>query len=228
MLTVACVWVRGHVPFGVEYVERLHAMARRAIGRPFRFVCLTDRPDALPAGVEPVVISHPKALKGWWAKVQLFNPERFTGRVVYLDLDVILVGSLDDVIDYPSPFALAPHAGTFEGKDGLAVVKRFNSSVMVWDVAWPLQVFTRWTPAVAERLWGDQDWIGEVCPEAQTMPAAWFPRLSQCLCPPDPRSDDPPDWRGVPPGARVVLCKKPKNVEAARRYPAVAQLWRAA
>jgi hypothetical protein len=232
MLTVACVWVRGHVPFGVEYVERLHAMARRAIGRPFRFVCLTDRPGELPAGVEPIVISHPKGLKGWWAKVQLFNPAYFErGRVLYLDLDVLLVGALDDVIDYPAAFALAPHAGTFEGKDGLAVVKRFNSSVMVWDVAWPLEVFTRWTPAVAERLWGDQDWIGELLPDAHAMPAVWFPRLSQCLRVSPMPAGQPlaePRWAGVPKDARVVLCKKPKNVEAARRWPAVEQLWRAA
>lgn len=214
MLTVACVWVNGHVPFGVEYVEKLQHMVQRWVHRPFRFVCFTDRPWLLPDGMDRVVIPSPGKLKGWWSKVELFNPaHELTGRVLYLDLDTLIVGSLDDIFDFPATFALAPHAGTFNGKDGLQVVKRFNSSVMVWDAGTQDHVFGNWTPNTAKRLWGDQDHIGEQCPFAATMPREWFPRLSEL-------NGDPPLV-----SAKVVLAKKPKNTEAAQSLLWFKEAW---
>jgi hypothetical protein len=134
VITVACVWVKGHVPFTPNYVTKLQGMVSRHTSESVRFVCLTDRAYLLPKSVEKIAIALPRGLKGWWSKVELFNPSHgLTGRVLYLDLDTILVGDLDPIIHYPAPMALAPHAGTFNGKDGLQVVKRFNSSVMVWD-----------------------------------------------------------------------------------------------
>lgn len=217
MTTVVCVWVRGHVPFTLEYVVRLRSMVRRHLAREHRFVCLTDRPQFMPEGIEGVVIPSPKPLKGWWSKIHLFSPAvGLTGRVLYLDLDTLVVSSLDPILDYPAPFALAPDAGTFRPKGELQVVKRFNSSVMAWDAGVNHRLFEAWTPAVAERLWGDQDWIGEQLPEAAAMPIWWFPRLSEL--------------DGKPPSeaAKVVLAKKPKNDVAADLYPWFGQIWRAA
>lgn len=214
MLTVACVWVHGHLPYPVEYVTRLHAMAQRWITRPFSFVCLTDRPKHVPAGVTPIHIPSPNPLKGWWSKVRLFDKSLgLTGRVLYLDLDTLIVARLDDVIDYPADFALSPHAGTFEGKGGLQVIKRFNSSVMVWNAETQHALFDAWSPNVASVLWGDQDYIGLMATEAQPMPAAWFPRLSEF------------DWPNIPLSAKVVLCKKPKNDEAAKTLNGFQEAW---
>lgn len=214
-LTVACVWVQGHVPYSSEYVTRLAAMARRFIRRDFRFVCLTDRPWLLPAHIDTIPIVKPPRVYGWWSKLELFNPAHaFSGRVLYLDLDTLIVGPLDDIIDFPPDLALAPHAGQFNGKDGKAVVKRFNSSVMVWTAGTCADLFTLWRPSVADRLWGDQDWIGERRADAAAMPVEWFPRLSS----PDTR----PPFQQF---ARVVLCKKPKNVEAAARWPWFREAW---
>jgi hypothetical protein len=216
MLTVACVWVEANVPYGVEYVVRLRAMVARQLARPHRFVCLTDRVHRLPADLEAQSIVLPRGFAGWWAKVLLFHAARDLGpRVLYLDLDTLVVGALDPVVDYPAPFALVPDAGTFTPRTAHRVIKRFNSSVMVWSAGAVDALYDAWTPDVADRLWGDQDWIGEQQPDAATMPRAWFPRLS--------------DLHGQPPGAdeKVVLAKKPKNHEAAQRWPWVDQVWRA-
>jgi hypothetical protein len=213
MTTVVCVWVRGHVPFTAEYVTRLYGMVDRWIDRPFRFVCLTDRPEKLPSRISTVRIVPPRGCKAWWTKVQLFRPTTsIEGRVLYLDLDTLIVGPLAPILDYPAPFALAPHAGMFQGQDGLAVVKRFNSSVMVWNAGEQAALYDSWTPIVAKRLFGDQDFIGEQCPEAAAMPAAWFPRISAV---------QPP----FGPDAKVVLVKKPKNIEAAKRWPWFREAW---
>jgi hypothetical protein len=214
-VTVACVFVRGHVPFTVEYVRKLHAMCGRWLTRRVRFVCLTDRPEQMPTGVEGIRIKLPRGLFGWWAKVQLFNPEHgFTGRMLYLDLDTLVVDELDPIVDYPASFALAPHGGRFEGRQGRAVVRRFNSSVMVWDAGTADHLYTDWTEDISDRLWGDQDWIGERHPDAAAMPSTWFPRISEVR-----------NAFAAASEAKVVLCKSPKNVEAARKYAWVREAW---
>jgi hypothetical protein len=113
-----------------------------------------------------------------------------------------------------APFALIPHAGRFQGMNGRRIVKRFNSSVMVFNAGEQAHLVERFTPDVPGELHGDQDWIGEQCPNAATMPLAWFPRLSEVQNGP------------VPDDAKVVLAKTPKNVVAAGRYPWVAHAWR--
>lgn len=215
-LTVTCVFVRGHVPFTPEYVVRLRSMARRSLP-PHRFVCLTDHFAWLPDDIETITVEPPPREFAWWTKVQLFNTALgFSGRMMYLDLDVLLVGDLSAVYAHPDSFVLAPDgAPAFRPRNrDLKVVKRFNSSVMAWDAGTHHELFADWTPAVAKRLWGDQDWIGERCPQATALPAEWFPRLSKCGAPP---------W---PEHAKVVLCKKPKNHDAVVQWPWFDQEWR--
>lgn len=214
-VTVACVLVRGHIAFTTDYVERLYSMVTRHVDRPFRFVCLTDRPQQrMPPGVEAIPVRLPPRLKGWWAKINLWKPGLFTGRVLYLDLDVLVVSELAPIIDFPARMALVPDgAPTFQGRGPLKVVKRFNSSAMVWDADVGTNLYTDWTSKVAKRLWGDQDWIGEQMPEEMTLPAEWFPRLSAVK----------PPW---PNEAKVILCKCPKNHEAATRWPWFNEAWR--
>ena len=190
-------------------------MAKRRISREFEFVCLTDQPKRMPQGVRAIPIATPKpGTKGWWAKIELFKPGRFGGRVLYLDLDTLIVGSLDEVIDYPAEFAIVPcGAPNFRGGEGRTVVKRYNSSVMAWDWDAAADLYRKWTPAVTRRLWGDQDWIGEQCDWARMMPAEWFPRLSVGR---DAWGD----------AAKVVLCKTPKNADAARLWKWFNDMWR--
>lgn len=213
-LTVACVRVSGNVPYGVEYVAKLRGMVARHLSRPFEFVCLTDQPEQVPDGVIPVRIKLPTGVFGWWAKVELFNSAHpWRERVLYLDLDTLVVASLDPIVDFPASFALVPHAGTFNGRHGLSVVKRFNSSVMVWDAGTQDHLYHLWSRAIARSLWGDQDWIGLQCPQASVMPAEWFPRLSEF------------EWPDYPEQAKVVLCKKPKNTDAAKTLTGFAEAW---
>jgi hypothetical protein len=217
-LTVACVLVRGNVPYTPEYVLRLARMTRRGFGgRAFRFVCLTDQPEAMPAGVDTIKITPLHGMPGWWSKIELFNPAHdLRGRIVYFDLDVLIVNRVDVIAEYPAGFALIPDgAPNFKPHNGLAVVKRFNSSVMTWDAGVHPEIFTAWTPAVANAFWGDQDWLGALKPGLARMPLDWFPRLSEI-------DTATPKW---PDSARVILAKKPKNAEAAKRWPWFAKLW---
>jgi hypothetical protein len=214
-MTVACVWVRGQVPYGVEYVERLAAMVRRRLPQPHRFVCFTDRPREVPIGVAPIAIT-PLARAGWWSKLELFNPGHgLTDRVLYLDLDVLVVGDLAPILEFPAAFAtLHDDGSTFQPRLPHRVLKRFNSSVMVFDGGVYPDLWIEWHLGVADRLWGDQDWLAERHPEAATLPPAWCPRLSAFAA-----------TGIVPPAARVVLAKKPKNHIAAGQWPWFRDLW---
>lgn len=213
-LTIACVWVQANVPYGSKYVTTLRSMVERHLSREHRFVCLTDRPYLLPRTIETQEVAIPRGVPGWWAKVLLFNRQRTLGeRVLYLDLDTVVVDQLEPIVDFPAPFALVPDAGTFRPRTAHRVIKRFNSSVMVWSAGSVESLYDNWNGSVTARLWGDQDWIGEQMPGAATMPIEWFPRLSEL--------------RGQPPltEAKVVLSKKPKNVEAALRWPWFREAW---
>jgi hypothetical protein len=219
MITVACVWVQANVAYGLEYVTRLREMVDRHLHERHEFACLTDRPWLVPEGIRAIPVWHDAALPGWWAKIRLFDPSLFPPgrRVLYLDLDSIVVDNLRPIVDYAEVgLALVPHEGTFTGRHGKAVVRRFNSSVMALTAGKCPELYTKWSPLVASRLWGDQDWIGEQHPSARAMPIEWFPRISK-LAGQVPMAP-----------AKVVLCKSPKNEEAAKRWPWVDQAWRSA
>lgn len=224
MLTVCCVWVRGPVPYTSDYVVRLERMVRRYLDRPFDFVCLTDQPSELPSSIGRIRIQSlatavPRNGVGYWNKVSLFyQAVGFRGRVLYIDLDSLLVSDLSPIVDYPAPFAITEDALVKErahldtDRYGRKLVRAFNSSVMVWDAGFGADIYNAWTPDVAQRLSTDQDWIAERYPTAAAMPYAWFPRISR----------QQPPW---PDEAKVVLVKKPKPHEAVARWPWFEQAW---
>lgn len=226
-LTVCCVWVQGPYPYTADYVVRLERMVRRSLSRPFRFVCLTDQPALVPTSIETIAITTPSQAipangRGFWTKLQIFHPDRaWRGRMLFLDLDTLIVAPLDPIVDFPAPLALTEDALVLErahldrDRFNRLLVRKFNSSVIVWDGGRYTELFTRWGFADAERLSTDQDWIAEQAPDAQGLPLAWFPRISRVQ----------PPW---PVEAKVILVKKPKNHIAAERWPWFEPMWGAA
>jgi hypothetical protein len=213
VITFACVFVRGHVNFTPEYVYKLQSMVARHYREPHRFVCLTDQNLLDVECIRTPPIGNYFA---WWKKLELFAaPTLDRGRVVYLDLDSIVIRDLTPIVEFPAPFALIPHAGTFKPKPPYKIVPRFNSSCMVWEGGTMRHIYENWSEPVTRRLWGDQDFIGELVSTsaAKTFPREWFPRLSEV------RDGSPSQF------AKVVLCKKPKNVDAAALHPWVKEAW---
>jgi hypothetical protein len=134
VLTVVCVETGNYLCRGAEYVEKLAVMVGRHLTAPYRFECL--RPDT--------------GLEGWWNKVELFRPRRFCGRVLYLDLDTVIVGPIDELVEHKGCLHLDRWGWT---------EKVYGSGVMVWDAGEHAEVFERFTPEVPKRYRGDQDWM---------------------------------------------------------------------
>ncbi len=210
-LTVACVLKMGtfrdrQYPYTPMWVEKLKAMVERHLGK-HRFVCLSDVKD-LPC--ERLAPLH--GLPGWWAKLELFDPRYALGdRVLYLDLDSLVVGDLESIFEVAGEFALAPSLDVVNGQGKLAI-KKYNSSVMVWTPGKRPEIIEEFSPALMGVYRGDQDWIAQICPSENTLPEAWVSKLKYC--------------KGGPgKGMKVVLCMPWKNQKAAEMFPWVGEIW---
>ena len=132
-LTVACVQVGNYLGRGEEYVRKLRAGVQWHLSIPHDFVVIdqSDKP-------------------GWWAKIDLFQPGRFDGRVLYLDLDTVIVGPLEPVVE---------RTGIVHLKDWGWKKNDYCSAVMVWDAGEHAEIYEHFTPAVMDQFRGDQDWL---------------------------------------------------------------------
>ena len=122
--------------YGPEYVNRLYAMVRQNISGELRFICLTDDATGIRSEVEchpcpTVSIAHPYSRAGW-RKVSLFGRSldlyAMTGDWLYLDLDVVITGSLDDFFTYETqrPFIVMQNWTQPSERIGNTSVYRFR------------------------------------------------------------------------------------------------------
>jgi hypothetical protein len=132
-LTVACVLKSGG-SYGPEDVMKLWNGVRRHTNRQFWFVCLTDMPGVM--GAMDMHLEWP----GWWSKVCLFEEGTLAGwkpgaqieSFLYLDLDTIITGSLDEFVERASSRLRAQRADLMMLQDRRHEVLR-GSGIMYWE-----------------------------------------------------------------------------------------------
>lgn len=98
--------------YGPEYANRLYAMTKRNLKRPFRFVCFTDDKKGLRAEIEtfdipPISIDAPFQNTPW-KKLALYNPRLgdLEGEAIFFDLDLLIIGPLDPLFDYEGDYCV--------------------------------------------------------------------------------------------------------------------------
>lgn len=110
MITVCCcLW--GDWPehgWGEDYVARLTRAVARNLSLPYRFICFVD--DEIKANklsfIETRLLKAP-VWDGCLPKLYVYSPEaELSGRVLLLDLDNVIVGSLDDMAAYDGEFCV--------------------------------------------------------------------------------------------------------------------------
>ncbi|MEM1039689.1 MAG: hypothetical protein AAGI12_09500 [Pseudomonadota bacterium] len=108
MQTVVC--MKWGTRYPSDYVNRLWSMISRNTKRETRLICFTD--DS--AGVSPQVICRPlpeinipaRVASTPWRKLSLWQmglsdgQQDFSGDLLFLDLDMVITGSLDDLFEY--------------------------------------------------------------------------------------------------------------------------------
>lgn len=135
------------------YVYALKEAVEKHLTVPHDFKCITKRKLEGINTVTPYV-----PYQGWWSKLSLFSPSVATGPSIYFDLDVVITGSLDYLVEYAQTEFAAPANWARSGHGGI------QSSVMAWRGNWfaPFEYIKPQWPAVASRLWGDQELLWEM------------------------------------------------------------------
>jgi hypothetical protein len=131
---------------GDEYVERMREGLNRHIHRPFKFRVVTKAD--VPEGVE-----------GWWCKLWLFSAGAFPAgeRVLFFDLDLVPMGSLDFLADYRGPFT---------GLRDWYYPNSFGSAIMSWEAGTLTDIWEKWEECGRPLVnGGDQRWIWMMRPE---------------------------------------------------------------
>lgn len=205
-------------------VNRLYRALQRVSAAPFILYCLTDD----PAGVLPEVQVLPipdlpvignEVMNHGWRKLALFSPElraRITGPVLYLDLDVILVDSLDGFFLPDTPFAVIKDYKRLRWRN----FRTGNTSVFLYDAGRDYGVYARLAEIgddVRRRFRNEQEFLTDVMWRSGSLsywPHNWCVSYKYGCVPAFPFSL----WQAParPPGAHVLVFHgRPKPEEAA-------------
>lgn len=155
MYNVAC--IKWGTKFTPEYVNRLFYGVRRNANVPFAFHCFTDN----DAGIDSKIQTHPlphKNVEGWWQKLYLFSDEiPIEGRVLFLDLDTLVVDNIDHFITHNKGFTVMRDLWR-RGRDDV------GSAVMSFEIGKHTHIWNTFieNPVAAVKSLhphGDQKWI---------------------------------------------------------------------
>ncbi len=103
MTVVVC--IKAGPKYPAEYANRLFRAVRRN-GYSGDFLCFTDD----PTGLEREIVALPVSpyCEGWWHKIYLFSWDHgIAARLLYMDIDMVVTGPLDDFLSYDGDFATA-------------------------------------------------------------------------------------------------------------------------
>jgi len=232
MNVVACLYWSGVFKnrenvYTTEWVYILRNMVERHMHTPFRFVCLTNVPNQFDGSVEIIPLQHD--WKGWWGKLELFRSDIFDDgdRVLYLDLDSVVLQSLHPFFDFDADIAIMrsldpKRFGTEWSKAGENMIVRYGSTVMVWTVPHGRKFYTEFDYdeiVLKRKLRGDQDWMAACNPSLALFPVEWVKKLRHIR------------YKNIrPKDVKILLPMDPgmplKNKSAAEKYPWIHKAWK--
>lgn len=162
-VVIACVLVGNRYP--VEYVYKLRNSVARYLDGAWDFVCYSDR---IIDGIKTIDVTNYR-LEGWWAKMSLFNPiHRIGKRLVYFDLDTVIIDRLEPLINWNCKFGICRNftklGGNFEwpcnyGSCVMSINDSFGGDI--WRNFW-----NRRNEMIEECPRGDQQAIEKLYPNA--------------------------------------------------------------
>lgn len=117
--------------YSSDYVNRLYSMISRNITPPFRLICLTDDPVGIDPRVEilpcPTIAAPAPFVNTGWRKLVVWAPRLggLTGELLFLDLDVVIVGNIDEFFTYGQGYMVMRNFTTPKRRIGNTSVFRF-------------------------------------------------------------------------------------------------------
>ena len=98
--------------YGAEYVNRLHSMVKRNLSYDFKMVCFTDDEKGIDDEVDcypiPEIVAPGNLPERMWKKLATLKGDLYglEGTALFLDLDVVIVDSLDPFFDAEGEFLI--------------------------------------------------------------------------------------------------------------------------
>lgn len=207
--------------YGAEYVNRLYGMVARNITGPFNFYCLTDDDLGIRSEVMckplpelgttlPTYAAHiwgkPERAStfGVWDKVRLWNPNftGISGEVLFLDLDVVITGALDQFFEFDSDerVVMARSETKLLRKAGQSSIYRFR----VGQLSSLYDEFRADAQKVVETWKLEQDFLNDRAPGGIAYwPKRWVRNFRVSCIPPFPINYFKAP--SIPNNARVIL-----------------------
>ena len=129
--------------YGADFVNRLEAAIQRNTNRDTQLVCLTDDPSGIQDNVRceaiPDINLPDDLIVTPWRKLVLWkdNLIGLSGDVLFLDLDLVITGNLDEMFDFePGRFCVIEN-WTQPGKN------IGNTSCFRWNIGSHTHIFDR-------------------------------------------------------------------------------------
>jgi hypothetical protein len=172
LLTVACfLWVdparQRSYQFTGEDVRQWDAAVARNLAVPHRRICVTHRPDLVEDFIEVVPLDAAKHVPGLCTvKLQAHKPGGIAAegeRVLLMDIDCVITGSLDPLVQRDEPAVWWRNPNYTEGGRRGYIQGSLQSFVVgATDFLWR-DFDPRVTPAMINRRFGggEQAWISE-------------------------------------------------------------------
>lgn len=123
--------------YSADYVNVLYNAVRAHLQGDFRFVCLTEDTNGIASEIETYPIpdigleeGHWKA--GAWPKLSVFLGDLYglQGRALFIDLDTIIAGSLDDMFNMKGSL-IAIDFSPWRHNDG---IRRTGTGIFAFDI----------------------------------------------------------------------------------------------
>jgi len=230
VITIACVLWKGNfeapkyksVKYTEEWVRKMRNMVARNMTEPYDFVCLSNV-DFKMKGVKVIPLRYD--LPGWWSKMELFRDDLSIrkGRVLYLDLDLVILSSLSPFINFEGEVGICSSFVDNTDANDPGIRRGYNSSVIVFDYPTTLPIWSTFIKRKEHWLKqcrGDQDYLKTTFRDFKQFPRSWIKKLGQCL--------NMRQQFVLPQGVKIILCMhlRRKNPQAAQRYRLIRQLWK--
>jgi hypothetical protein len=199
------------------YVNVLWSMVERNTQRPTRLVCYTD--DA--SGVDPAVVTVPmpelrlpqRVANFPWRKLAFWHPNlaAVSGDVLFLDLDTVIVGSIDAFFDFAPESTFCVIENWTQKGSGIGNTSAYRFRVGAHTY---LHDMVQADPEGIVRSYdNEQTFVSERIKEKRFWPAGWCRSFKHDLLPPWPLNFfRVPE---LPPDAKVIcFTGKPDPDEA--------------
>lgn len=205
--------------YPAQYVNVLFNACKRYLTRPFRFVCFTDSDAGLQAGIE----SHPIAnigLKkssyshGAWPKITVFLPHAgiLSGRCLFIDLDTVLLESIDPLFDVPGDLVCID-SRPWRYKSGPPRTMTSFFSFTAGKMNWIVERFVERPDHFIERYGIEQDFLHSEVNGIQYWPADWLVSFKYHVRQPLIVDRFRPPERPDPPAKVLVFHGKPRPID---------------